>query len=202
MPSNSLLRLEARAPGYVREPKRVCTRKILLFCYRWALLRCVWWVGKVAKLSQEYSRTRQTDGRNDCLLSRLLICLFACLVWLACVCVCLCVFLSVSFFLFLFAFWFTLFSTFQTKQQAPGGRVISSTAEAEQALTNLESLRVNKQYTSLAEHIMEAHSFIANPLHSLMEGPQFVAKLVRQLFPNDRALAIVATWIIGIMEKA
>jgi len=101
MPSNLLLRLEARAPGYVREPKR-------------------------------------------------------------------------------------------TKQQASGGRVISSTAEAEQALSNLESLRINKQYTSLAECILEAHTFIANPLHSLMEGPQFVAKLVRQLFPNDRALAIVA----------
>lgn len=83
-------------------------------------------------------------------------------------------------------------STFQTKQLAPGGRVISSTAEAEQALNNLESLRVNKQYTSLAEHIMEAYSFIANPLHSLMEGPQFVVKLVRQLYPNDRSLAIVA----------
>lgn len=101
MPSNSLLRLEAKAPGYVREPKR-------------------------------------------------------------------------------------------TKQLAPGGRVISSTAEAEQALNNLETLRVNKQYASLAEHIMEAYSFIANPLNSLMEGPQFVVMLVRRLFPNDRALAIIA----------
>ena len=153
----------------------------------------------------------RTDGRNDCLLSRLLTQLFVCLSdLLECVCVCLsvcclCVYLCVSvhlsfcLFVFCFPFWFTLFSSFQTKQQAPGGRVISSTAEAEQALTNLESLRVNKQYTSLAEHIMEAHSFIANPLHSLMEGPQFVAKLVRQLFPNDRALAIVAIWIIGII---
>jgi len=85
-----------------------------------------------------------------------------------------------------------LFTTFQTKQQASGGRVISSTADAEQALTNLESLRVNKHYMSLAEFILEAHTFIANPLHSLMEGPQFVTKLVQQLFPNDRALAIVA----------
>lgn len=82
--------------------------------------------------------------------------------------------------------------SFQTKQLAPGGRIVSSTAEAEQALSNLETLRVNKQYTVLAEHILEAHSFIANPLHSLMEGPQFVVKLVRQLFPGDRALAIIA----------
>ena len=145
---------------------------------------------------------RRMDGMTACFLA----CLFACLPVLSdllvCVSVCVCFCPSLFFCFCLFAFWFTLFSTFQTKQQAPGGRVISSTAEAEQALTNLESLRVNKQYTSLAEHIMEAHSFIANPLHSLMEGPQFVAKLVRQLFPNDRALAIVATWIIGIMEKA
>lgn len=115
-----------------------------------------------------------TDGRTDCLPSRLLTCLSVCLS------------------LCLLIFGFNLFSSFQTKQQASGGRVISSTAEAEQALNNLESLRVNKQYTSLAECILEAHTFIANPLHSLMEGPQFVAKLVRQLFPNDRALAIVA----------
>ena len=85
-----------------------------------------------------------------------------------------------------------MFTTFQTKQQASGGRVVSSTADAEQALTNLESLRVNKHYMSLAECILEAHTFIANPLHSLMEGPQFVTKLVQQVFPNDRALAIVA----------
>nr|XP_058943375.1 ectopic P granules protein 5 homolog [Pocillopora verrucosa] len=78
------------------------------------------------------------------------------------------------------------------KQLAPGGRVISSTAEAEQALNNLETLRVNKQYASLAEHIMEAYSFIANPLNSLMEGPQFVVMLVRKLFQNDRALDIIA----------
>ena len=82
--------------------------------------------------------------------------------------------------------------SWQTKQLAPGGRIISSTAEAEQALNNLETLRVNKQYTSLAEHIMEAYSFIANPLNSLMEGPQFVVMLVRKLFPNDRALYIIA----------
>ena len=75
---------------------------------------------------------------------------------------------------------------------APGGRIVSSTAEAEQALTNLEALRFNKQYTVLAEQIIEAHTFIANPLHSLMEGPQFVVKLVRQLFPDERALAIIA----------
>ena len=110
---------------------------------------------------------------------------------LVCLFVCLSVCLFVSSFV-CFTSLFNLFSTFQTKQQAPGGRVISSTAEAEQALTNLESLRVNKHYTSLVELIMEAHSFIANPLHSLMEGPQFVSKLVRQLFPNDRALSIVA----------
>lgn len=75
---------------------------------------------------------------------------------------------------------------------APGGRIVSSTAEAEQALTNLETLRFNKQYTVLAEQIIEAHTFIANPLHSLMEGPQFVVKLVRQLFPDEKALAIIA----------
>lgn len=89
-------------------------------------------------------------------------------------------------------FVFVLVFPFQSKQLAPGGRIVSSTADAEQALSNLESLRVNKQYSSLAENIMEAHSFIANPLHSLMEAPQFVVKLVRQLFPNNRALAIVA----------
>lgn len=208
MPSNSLLRLEARAPGYVREPKRVCTRKILLFCYRWALLR---WAticlmsGEGCEIIPRIFQDK-TDGWTEWLLAFSPAYLLVCLSCLTCLCVCLSVCVSVRLFFFfffcLFAFWFTLFSTFQTKQQAPGGRVISSTAEAEQALTNLESLRVNKQYTSLAEHIMEAHSFIANPLHSLMEGPQFVAKLVRQLFPNDRALAIVATWIIGIMEKA
>ena len=90
----------------------------------------------------------------------------------------------------MFFFFFVL--SWQTKQLAPGGRVISSTAEAEQALNNLETLRVNKQYASLAEHIMEAYSFIANPLNSLMEGPQFVVMLVRKLFPNDRALDIIA----------
>lgn len=136
-----------------------------------------------------------------CLFVRLLVCLFVSVFARLFVCYCLlfvslfaCLFVCqyVYFLVCLFHFLFNLFSTFQTKQQAPGGRVISSTAEAEQALTNLESLRVNKHYTSLAEHIMEAHSFIANPLHSLMEGPQFVSKLVRQLFPNDRALSIVA----------
>jgi len=79
-----------------------------------------------------------------------------------------------------------------TKQLAPGGRIVSSTPEAEQALNNLEALRVNKQYNVLAEQIIDAYSFIANPLHSLMEGPQFVVKLVRQLFPSERALAIIA----------
>lgn len=70
--------------------------------------------------------------------------------------------------------------------------MVSSTAEAEQALTNLETLRVNKQYSGLAEQIIEAHSFIANPLHSLMEGPQFIMKLVQRLFPDEKALAIIA----------
>lgn len=81
----------------------------------------------------------------------------------------------------------------KTKQSAPGGRVVSSTAEAEQALTSLETLRSNKHYSALGEHIIQAHSFIANPLHSLMDGPQFVVTLVQQLFPNERALVVMAT---------
>lgn len=84
-----------------------------------------------------------------------------------------------------------MFYFVKAKQLAPGGRIVTSTAEAEQALSNLEALRVSKQYASLAEYIIEAHSFIANPLHSLMEGPKFVVKLVQQLFPDERALDII-----------
>lgn len=81
----------------------------------------------------------------------------------------------------------------KAKQPAPGRRVVSSTPEAEQALTNLEILRSNKHYVGLAAQIVQAHSFIANPLHSLIEGPEFVTTLAQQLFPNEKALVIMVT---------
>lgn len=90
-------------------------------------------------------------------------------------------------------FWGVVVFWFQAKQPAPGRRVVSSTPEAEQALTNLEVLRSNKHYVGLAEQIVQAHSFIANPLHSLIEGPEFVTTLAQQLFPNEKALVIMVT---------
>ena len=87
---------------------------------------------------------------------------------------------------------FVFFFYSQTRQLTADGRAISSTAEAEQALASLESLRSHKLYNNLTEHILTAYSFIANPLHSLKDGPQFVANLVRRLFPDEKALLIVA----------
>lgn len=99
MPSNSLLRLEAKAPGYVREPKRVCTRKILLFLLSLSAVKVDHYISDERGWLRNYpllDKTR-TDGRNDCLLSRPLAQLFVCLTdLLVCLSVCLsavCVFI-------------------------------------------------------------------------------------------------------------
>lgn len=92
MPSNSLLRLEAKAPGYVREPKRVCTRKILLFLLSLSAVKVDHYISDERGWLRNYlllDKTR-TDGRSDCLLSRLLTQLFVCLSdLLVCLSVCL-----------------------------------------------------------------------------------------------------------------
>ena len=70
-------------------------------------------------------------------------------------------------------------------------RLVTATIDAEQAVSNLESLRSNKHYSCLAETIVYVHSFITNPLHSLRDGPQLLARITRQLFPEYAALSIL-----------
>ena len=94
MPSNSLLRLEAKAPGYVREPKRVGTWKILVFYYCWLL-----WI--INPKRHSYTTVRWSAGFVFvCLLVCLPVGLFVCL--FVCQFVCLSVCLLVSLFVCLF----------------------------------------------------------------------------------------------------
>ncbi|XP_048581759.1 ectopic P granules protein 5 homolog isoform X2 [Nematostella vectensis] len=79
----------------------------------------------------------------------------------------------------------------KSKQKNESGRTITSTAEAESALAALEALRSNKHYSQLVSHITEMHSFIANPLHSLRDGPAMVARLATDLYPEQPALRIM-----------
>lgn len=85
---------------------------------------------------------------------------------------------------------FHLFA-FQNKQRNESGRVISSTNEAELALTSLENLRNNKQYNLVSGRITEVYSFIANPLHSLRDGPVLIAHLAVDLYPGQPSLNIM-----------
>lgn len=80
---------------------------------------------------------------------------------------------------------------FQSKQRNESGRVVSSTNEAELALSSIENLRSNKQYHLVSGRITELYSFIANPLHSLREGPTLVARLAVDLYPGCTALNIM-----------
>lgn len=57
------------------------------------------------------------------------------------------------------------------------------------AFHNLDSLRLNKAYSGLVEHIEYASKFIVNPEHCLSDGPQFLEKLTKDLFKEKAYLA-------------
>lgn len=196
MPSNAPLRLEAKAPGYVREPRKV---RSTFICQKFCPQVCD------AKRNGNYSKLDDLQGNGNKqqaagLISRYIGKMYFFIFYLK---VYECVYGNhTSHNLYFIRYYHGYYNTFrgvlsffgfQTKQMAPGRRVVSSTPEAEQALTNLEILRSNKQYTGLAEQIVQAHSFIANPLHSLIEGPELVTILAQQLFPNEKALVIMLT---------
>ena len=63
--------------------------------------------------------------------------------------------------------------------------------QALDALASLESLRSNKLYQSIKEHVCFASEFTCNPLHSLRETSVLYTRLVTNLFPDVMYLKAV-----------
>ncbi|CAB3976712.1 Hypothetical predicted protein [Paramuricea clavata] len=75
------------------------------------------------------------------------------------------------------------------KKETTSGPV--ATQRTNTAFHNLESLRLNKTYLSLVEHIEYACKYIINPEHCLCDGPRFLEKLSQDLF-KDKSYLVLA----------